>query len=73
MLVGVDGSNLELTSSRPLCYRGAGVCIDLFSLGKESRMPQRREAAIVGIYEYPLRVAPGISPLQIKAESAAKA
>jgi acetyl-CoA C-acetyltransferase len=36
-------------------------------------MPQRREAAIVGIYEYPWRVAPGVSPLQIKAESAAKA
>ncbi len=36
-------------------------------------MPQRRDAAIVGIYEYPLRVAPGVSPLQIKAESAAKA
>jgi acetyl-CoA C-acetyltransferase len=36
-------------------------------------MPQRRDAAVVGIYEYPLRVAPGISPLQIKAESAAKA
>ncbi len=36
-------------------------------------MPQRRDAAIVGIYEYPLRVAPGVSPLQIKAESASKA
>jgi acetyl-CoA C-acetyltransferase len=36
-------------------------------------MPQRREAAIVGIYEYPLRVAPGVSPLQIKAASASKA
>ena len=36
-------------------------------------MPQRRDAAVVGIHEYPLRVAPGISPLQIKAESAAKA
>ena len=36
-------------------------------------MPQQRDAAIVGIYEYPLRVAPGISPLQIKAESAMKA
>ncbi len=37
-------------------------------------MPQRREAAIVGIYEYPLRVVgPGINALQIKAESAAKA
>jgi acetyl-CoA C-acetyltransferase len=36
-------------------------------------MPQRKEAAIVGIYEYPLRVAPGVSSLQIKAESAAKA
>jgi acetyl-CoA C-acetyltransferase len=36
-------------------------------------MPQRTDAAIVGIYEYPLRVAPGVSPLQIKAESAAKA
>ncbi|MCH7698539.1 MAG: hypothetical protein IH865_06350 [Chloroflexi bacterium] len=34
---------------------------------------QTRDAAIVGIYEYPLRKAPGISPLQIKAESAAKA
>jgi acetyl-CoA C-acetyltransferase len=36
-------------------------------------MPQRTDAAIVGIYEYPLRVAPGVSPLQIKAESAANA
>jgi len=36
-------------------------------------MPQQRDAAIVGIYEYPLRVAPGVSSLQIKAESAAKA
>jgi acetyl-CoA C-acetyltransferase len=37
-------------------------------------MPQRKEAAIVGIYEYPLRVVgPGTSPLQIKAASAAKA
>jgi acetyl-CoA C-acetyltransferase len=36
-------------------------------------MPQSREAAIVGIYEYPLRVAPGVSALQIKAESAAQA
>jgi acetyl-CoA C-acetyltransferase len=36
-------------------------------------MAQRRDAAIVGIYEYPLRVAPGVSALQIKAESAAKA
>jgi acetyl-CoA C-acetyltransferase len=36
-------------------------------------MAQRRDAAIVGIYEYPLRVAPGVSALQIKADSAAKA
>ena len=37
-------------------------------------MPQRRDAAIVGMYEYPLRVVePGTSPLHIKAESAAKA
>ena len=37
-------------------------------------MPQRRDAAIVGIYEYPLRVVgPDISAIQIKAESAAKA
>jgi acetyl-CoA C-acetyltransferase len=36
-------------------------------------MPQRRDAAIVGIHEYPLRVAPGLSPLQIKAASASKA
>ena len=36
-------------------------------------MAQRRDAAIVGIYEYPLRVAPGVSALQIKAESAATA
>ncbi|MGI8549400.1 MAG: thiolase C-terminal domain-containing protein [Dehalococcoidia bacterium] len=34
---------------------------------------QQRDAAIVGIYEYPLRKAPGLSPLEIKAESAAKA
>ena len=37
-------------------------------------MPQDRTAAIVGIHEYPLRVVgPGISALQIKAASAAKA
>ncbi|MCL0029184.1 hypothetical protein M1N23_03470 [Dehalococcoidia bacterium] len=37
-------------------------------------MPQRREAAIVGIHEYPSRVVgPGVSALQIKAASAAKA
>jgi acetyl-CoA C-acetyltransferase len=36
-------------------------------------MTQRREAAIVGIYEYPLRVAPGVSALQIKANCAARA
>src|SRR5690348_10497905 len=30
---------------------------------------QRREAAIVGIHEYPLRVAPGRSAMQIKVES----
>ena len=37
-------------------------------------MPQRRDAAIVGIYEYPLRVVgPGTGALQIKADCAAKA
>ena len=37
-------------------------------------MPQRRDAAIVGIYEYPRRVVgPGTSALQIKAECAARA
>ena len=37
-------------------------------------MPQTREAAIVGIHEYPLRVVgPDTSALQIKAASAAKA
>lgn len=34
---------------------------------------QQRDAAIVGIYEYPRRKAPGVSALQIKAECAAKA
>ena len=34
---------------------------------------QKREAAIVGIYEYPKRKAPGVTSLQIKAESAARA
>ena len=32
-------------------------------------MPQERTAAIVGIYEYPLRLAPGVDAMQIKAES----
>ena len=32
-------------------------------------MPQQRTAAIVGIYEYPLRLAPGVDAMQIKAES----
>ena len=36
-------------------------------------MSQTREVAVVGIHEYPLRVAPGVSALQIKAESASKA
>ena len=40
---------------------------------KERIMSQKREAAIVGIHEYPLRVAPGVSALQIKAASASKA
>ena len=35
-------------------------------------MAQRREAAIVGIHEYPLRVDGSVSALQIKAESAAR-
>ncbi|MEO9255382.1 MAG: hypothetical protein ABI305_07585 [Tepidiformaceae bacterium] len=34
---------------------------------------QRRDAAIVGIYEYPKRKAPGVTALQIKADSAARA
>jgi len=34
---------------------------------------QKREAAIVGIYEYPKRRAPGVTALQIKAECAARA
>jgi len=34
---------------------------------------QRRDAAIVGIYEYPLRKVEGITPLEIKAESAKQA
>jgi len=34
---------------------------------------QSRDAAIVGIYEYPRRRAPGVSVLQIKAECAARA
>ncbi len=36
-------------------------------------MSQRRDAAVVGVYEYPLRVVPGVSALQIKAASAARA
>ncbi len=34
---------------------------------------QKRDAAIVGTYEYPKRKAPGVTPLQIKAECAARA
>ena len=34
---------------------------------------QRRDAAIVGIHEYPKRKAPGVTALQIKAECVAKA
>ena len=34
---------------------------------------QKRDAAIVGIYEYPKRKAPGVTALQIKAECAARA
>ena len=34
---------------------------------------QQRDAAIVGIYEYPRRKAPGVTALQIKAECAARA
>lgn len=36
-------------------------------------MNQERNAAVAGIYEYPLRVAPGVSAIQIKAESIAHA
>ncbi|MBT3624762.1 MAG: thiolase domain-containing protein, partial [Gammaproteobacteria bacterium] len=37
-------------------------------------MSQKRDAAIVGIHEYPTRDVEGeVSPLQIKAESAARA
>jgi acetyl-CoA C-acetyltransferase len=36
-------------------------------------MAQERTAAIAGIYEYPLRVAPGVNAMQIKAESIRKA
>src|SRR4029450_4709752 len=36
-------------------------------------MPQRRDAAIVGLHEYPLRVAPGVSSLPTQAASAAAA
>src|SRR5436305_977901 len=36
-------------------------------------MSQKREAAIVGIHEFPLRLCNGMSSLQIKMESAAKA
>jgi acetyl-CoA C-acetyltransferase len=32
-------------------------------------LSQERNAAIAGIFEYPLRVAPGVSPMQIKAAS----
>ncbi|MBI2765470.1 MAG: hypothetical protein HYX53_06105 [Chloroflexi bacterium] len=34
---------------------------------------QKRDAAIVGIHEYPRRKAPGVTPLQIKVECAARA
>lgn len=36
-------------------------------------MAQERVAAIAGIHEYPLRVAPGVSSMQIKAESMKRA
>ncbi len=37
-------------------------------------MSQKRDAAIVGIHEYPSRAVEGeVSPLQIKAECAARA
>ena len=36
-------------------------------------MNQERRAAIVGIHEYPLRVAPGISAMEIKVESIKRA
>ncbi len=36
-------------------------------------MNQERKAAIVGIHEYPLRVAPGVSAMQIKVESIKRA
>ena len=34
---------------------------------------QKREAAIVGVYEYPLRKVEGITALEIKAECARRA
>ena len=36
-------------------------------------MAQERLAAIAGIHEYPLRVAPGVSSMQIKADSMKRA
>ena len=36
-------------------------------------MVQERQAAIVGVYEYPLRVAPGVSAMEIKAQSIRRA
>ena len=36
-------------------------------------MNQQRQAAIAGIHEYPLRVAPGVSAMQIKAASLTEA
>ena len=36
-------------------------------------MAQERKAAIVGIREYPLRVAPGVSAMEIKVESIRRA
>ena len=57
-----------------LCYRCREFFIAACSVRKELGMPQRRDAAIVGINEYPLRVTGGgVSSLQIKAACAAKA
>ncbi|MBN9493865.1 thiolase domain-containing protein, partial [bacterium] len=36
-------------------------------------MNQDRKAAVAGLYEYPLRLAPGVSAMQIKAASLKRA
>ena len=63
ILVGAVDTSIVTGVSRKRSEATAEECV----------MPKRKQAAIVGIHEYPLRVAPGRSAMQIKIESIRRA